>query len=62
MTSPLLHPTGTHTLAGALWATTNGEVLNFSAAAPSAAALVVITAIPAYLLIRHTLQPARRKV
>ncbi|HET7034289.1 MAG TPA: iron ABC transporter permease [Thermomicrobiaceae bacterium] len=58
----LLHPTGTHTLATALWATTNGEVLDFSAAAPYAVALVVITAIPAYLLIRHTLQPQRGSV
>lgn len=56
----LLHPTGKRTLATALWATTNGEVLDFSAAAPYAVALVVITAIPAYVLIRHTLRPARR--
>lgn len=55
----LLHPTGTRTLATALWATTDGEVLDFSAAAPYAVALVVITAIPAFLLIRQTLQPSR---
>jgi len=55
----LLHPTGKHTLATALWATTNGEVLDFSAAAPYAITLVVITAIPAFILIRHTLRPTR---
>jgi iron(III) transport system permease protein len=55
----LLHPTGKHTLATALWATTNGEVLDFSSAAPYAISLVVITAIPAYVLIRHTLRPTR---
>jgi iron(III) transport system permease protein len=55
----LLHPTGKHTLATALWATTNGEVLDFSSAAPFAITLVIITAIPAYVLIRHTLRPAR---
>lgn len=55
----LLHPTGTRTLATALWATTDGEVLDFSAAAPYAVALVVITAIPAFVLIRQTLQPSR---
>lgn len=56
----LLHPVGTRTLATGLWATTNGELLDFSAAAPYAVALVVISAIPAYLLIRHTLGPVRR--
>ena len=55
----LLHPTGKHTLATALWATTNGEVLDFSSAAPYAIALVIITAIPAFILIRHTLRPGR---
>lgn len=57
----LLHPTGTRTLATALWATTEGEVLDFAAAAPYAVALVAITAIPAFVLIRQTLRrPARR--
>lgn len=51
----LLRPTGSDTLATALWATTNGEVLDFSAAAPYAFALVLIAAIPAALLIRHAL-------
>jgi iron(III) transport system permease protein len=53
----LLHPTGKHTLATALWATTNGEVLDFSSAAPYAITLVFITAVPAFILIRHTLHP-----
>lgn len=56
----LLHPVGTRTLATGLWATTNGELLDFSTAAPYAVALVVISAIPASLLIRHTLGPVRR--
>lgn len=55
----LLHPTGSATLATALWNTTNGEVLDFSAAAPFAVALVVITAIPAYVLVRRSLNPPR---
>lgn len=57
----LLRPTGKSTLATALWATTDGEVLDFSAAAPYAAALVVITAIPAFVLIQRTLRPARER-
>lgn len=55
----LLHPTGTRTLATALWATTEGEVLDFAAAAPYAVALVAITALPAFVLIRQTLRRAR---
>jgi len=56
----LLRPTGERTLATALWNTTNGEVLDFSTAAPYAIALVVITAIPAWVLVRHSLNPPRR--
>ncbi|MEI2618471.1 MAG: iron ABC transporter permease [Thermomicrobiales bacterium] len=56
----LLHPTGKRTLSTALWNTTNGEVLDFSTAAPYAIALVVITAIPAWVLVRHSLNPPRR--
>lgn len=56
----LLHPTGSRTLATALWATTEGEVLDFAAAAPYAVSLVLITALPAFLLIRQTLRGARR--
>lgn len=56
----LLRPTGAQTLATQLWATTNGEVLDFSAAAPYATIMLVMTAIPTYLLIRTSLSPARQ--
>lgn len=55
-TTLLLHPTGHHSLATALWATTNGEVLDFTAAAPYALVLLVIGAVPAVLLARSTLK------
>lgn len=51
----LLRPTGAQTLATALWNTTNGEVLSFTAAAPYAAALVLLTAFPTAWLIRASL-------
>lgn len=54
-TTLLLRPTGTDTLTTALWATTNGEVLNYATAAPYGAALMAIAAIPAWLLARRTL-------
>ena len=53
----LLRPTGADTLATALWNTTNGEVLSFTAASPFAAALVLLTAFPTYWLIRTSLNP-----
>src|SRR5699024_433836 len=40
-TTLLLVPTGMKTLATALWSTTNGEVLNFTAAAPYGTALIL---------------------
>lgn len=55
-TTLLLQPTGTTTLATALWGTTNGEVLDFTAAAPYGAALILVGAIPAYLLARRALR------
>ncbi len=55
-TTLLLHPTGEYTLATALWGTTNGEVLDFSAAAPYGLALLMIGAVPAVLLARRTLR------
>jgi iron(III) transport system permease protein len=58
-TTLLLHPTGKDTLATALWQTTNGEVLNFTTAAPYGIALIIIGAIPAYLLARQTLREQR---
>lgn len=55
-TTLLLRPTGEHTLATALWATTEGEVLDFTAAAPFGLVLLLIGAIPATLLARSTLR------
>lgn len=55
-TTLLLHPTGAHTLATRLWTTTEGEVLDFAAAAPYSLSLLVIGAIPALLLARATLK------
>jgi iron(III) transport system permease protein len=54
-TTLLLHPTGTDTLSTALWATTNGEVLDFTAAAPYGVTLMLLAAIPAAILARRTL-------
>ncbi len=55
-TTLLLVPTGMTTLSTALWSTTNGEVLDFTAAAPYGTALILIGVLPAYLLARRTLQ------
>ena len=55
-TTLLLRPTGQHTLATALWSTTEGEVLDFTAAAPYGVALIIIGAIPATVLARRTLR------
>lgn len=55
-TTLLLHPTGQHSLATRLWATTDGEVLDFTAAAPYGLALLIIGAVPALLLARSTLK------
>jgi len=54
-TTLLLHPTGIDTLSTALWATTNGEVLDFTAAAPYGVTLILLAAIPAAILARRTL-------
>lgn len=54
-TTLMLLPFNTNTLSSKLWATTNGEALDFTAAAPYAALLVMIGAVPVYLLVRHTL-------
>ncbi|HET8588429.1 MAG TPA: iron ABC transporter permease [Nakamurella sp.] len=58
-TTLLLIPTGTSTLTTALWATTNGEVLDFTAAAPYGTALILLGVLPAYLLARRTLRELR---
>jgi iron(III) transport system permease protein len=47
----LLRPTGTETLATRFWAYTSS--LSYGAAAPYAAVMVAISAVPAYLLIRR---------
>jgi len=58
-TTLLLQPTGMTTLTTALWSTTNGEVLDFTAAAPYGIALIVVGIIPAYFLARRTLRALR---
>lgn len=55
-TTLLMHPTGEHSLATALWATTDGEVLDFTAAAPYGLALLLIGALPALLLARSAVR------
>lgn len=55
-TTLLMRPTGDHTLATALWATTDGEVLDFTTASPYGLALLLIGAVPAVLLARSTLR------
>jgi iron(III) transport system permease protein len=55
----LLRPTGANTLATSLWATTRGEVLDFSAAAPYALGLIVVSAIPTIFLVRALLTDVR---
>lgn len=55
-TTLLLRPTGSHTLTTALWSTTEGEVLDFTAAAPFGLMLLLIGAIPATWLARSTLR------
>jgi iron(III) transport system permease protein len=55
-TTLLLRPTGEHTLATRLWVTTEGEVLDFISAAPYGLALLIIGAVPAFLLARATLK------
>ncbi len=60
-TTLMLLPFNTHTLSTGLWATTNGESLDFTAAAPYALMLVLLGSVPVLLLVRRTLrhvQPA----
>jgi len=54
----LLRPTGSQTLAIELWMTTNGEVLDFTAAAPYALTMIAMTAIPTWLLVHISLNPS----
>lgn len=51
----LMRPIGMDTLSTALWATTKGEVLNFTSAAPFGLALMLIAAIPTIFLARQAL-------
>lgn len=55
-TTLILIPYNAQTLSTQLWATTNGESLDFTAAAPYAAMLVLLGIPPVYLLVRHTLR------
>lgn len=55
----ILLPFNTNTLSTRLWATTNGEVLDFTAAAPYALMLLILGLIPVYALARHALRELR---
>lgn len=55
-TTLMLLPFNSNTLSSKLWATTNGESLDFTAAAPYAALLVLLGIVPVYLLVWHTLK------
>lgn len=57
-TTLLLIPTGMTTLSTGLWKTTNGEVLDFTAAAPYGVGLILVGVLPAYLLARRTIRTA----
>lgn len=54
-TTLMLLPLNGSTLSSQLWATTNGESLDFTAAAPYAALLVALGVVPVFFLVRHTL-------
>src|SRR5699024_4474559 len=58
-TTLMLLPFNSQTLATGLWATTNGQSLDFSAAAPFAAVLVVLGSIPVFMIVRRTLRFVR---
>ena len=55
-TTLMLLPFNVQTLSTGLWATTNGESLDFTAAAPYAVMLLALGAIPVYLISRRTLR------
>lgn len=65
-TTLILIPFNAHTLSTELWATTNGESLDFSAAAPYVSMLVMLGIPPVYLLVRNALRhiptPARSQL
>lgn len=55
-TTLMLIPFNSQTLSTRLWATTNGESLDFTAAAPYAAMLVLLGVFPVAVLVRSTLR------
>ncbi|HEU0257622.1 MAG TPA: iron ABC transporter permease [Microbacteriaceae bacterium] len=55
-TTLMLLPFNTQTLATGLWGTTNGQSLDFTAAAPYALVLIALGSIPVYLITRRTLR------
>lgn len=55
-TTLMLIPFNANTLSTRLWATTNGEALDFTAAAPYALMLLALGCIPVYALVRHALR------
>lgn len=55
-TTLMLLPFNVQTLSTGLWATTNGESLDFTAAAPYALMLLALGSIPVYLITRRTLR------
>ncbi len=58
-TTLMLLPFNAHTLSTGLWATTNGESLDFTAAAPYALMLVLLGSVPVFLIVRRTLRHVR---
>ncbi len=55
-TTLMLLPFNVQTLSTGLWATTNGESLDFAAAAPYALMLIALGSIPVYLISRRVLR------
>ncbi|MGP5227628.1 ABC transporter permease [Arthrobacter rhombi] len=58
-TTLMLLPYNSNTLATGLWSTTNGESLDFTAAAPYTLMLVILGSIPVFLIVRRTLRYVR---
>lgn len=61
-TTLMLLPFNANTLSSKLWATTNGESLDFTAAAPYALMLVLLGVVPVFLLVRHALRHVEPRV
>lgn len=58
-TTLMLLPYNSKTLATGLWSTTNGESLDFTAAAPYTLMLVILGSVPVFLIVRRTLRYLR---